>query len=144
MRKNELGADAFASVMNIATHSRVTPYIRTLKNIRGLTLLADDPDHYTYPAIKAALQLNPLSLAQSDVHERFRIATTIRTRINGSYDDYIRYTRAVRYAVRRLTGKNKEHDLKNEKIDYDLVKSLVDDTRRAYVQLFGREISPVK
>lgn len=143
-RKNESGADAFAIMMNIAASGKVTAYAKTLMRIRGLALLADDPDHYTKSAIDAVLQLGTGRLSQSDVFERFRLATEIRTKISGSYDDYIHYRDACYFATRLLTGEIKEAQLSKEQIDLELVHSLVNDTREIYRNLLHREITPLK
>jgi hypothetical protein len=141
MSRDESGADAFGIIMNIASHGSVTLYARMLQNIRGLTLLlGDDVDHYTYPAIGAVLQMDPIQLAQTNVQERFQLATSIRNQVVGSYDDYIRYNIAAYCAARQLGGRIGAIAPSQEKVDLNMVRALVADTRRAYRSLTGRDI----
>ena len=144
MRKNELGADAFATIMNIGDHGHVTPYVQTLRNIRGLTLLTDDPNHYSYQAIGAALQMDPVELVQRNVREHFNSATSIGQRVVGTYDDHVRYTNAAFYATKQLGRQAEETGLSKENLDYDLMRTLVMETRNAYYNLTGQEIPPAR
>lgn len=144
MLKNEAGADAFGSIMNIARHGSITPYVGTLKNIRGLALLNDDHIHYTYSVIDNVLQMDATTLAKKDVRERFRLASTVRDRAIGSYDDYIRYRTAAHYATRQLGREVEAKDVLQGSQDPDLVRTLVKATQRAYYNLTGRKLSSVK
>lgn len=144
MRKNELGADAFATIMNIGDHGGVIPYMQTLRNIRGLTLLTDDPNHYSYQAIGAALKMEPEELVQSNVRERFNYATSICERVVGTYDEHVRYTNAAYYATKQLGRQAEATGLSKENLDYDQVRTLVMETRNAYYNLTGREIPPAR
>ena len=142
--KNELGADAFGSIMNISDHGRVTRYIYTLHNIRALTLLAGDYDHYTYEVVKALLQSDIPGLVKCDIKDRFRISTTIRNRLNGSYDDYVLYRREADAARRIIAGEKEINNFSIKDGEYKKVKILLGDTRRAYKELFGHNITSAK
>ena len=144
MRKNELGADAFATIMNIGDHEGIMPYAQTLRNIRGLSLLADDPNHYSYQAIGATLKMEPVEIVQSNVRERFNSATSISDRVVGTYYDHVLYTNAAYYATKQLGRQAEETGLSKENLDYDQVRILVMDTRNAYYNLTGQEIPPAR
>lgn len=144
MIKDESGADAFGIIMNIAAQGTVSPYARMLKNIRGLTLLGDDPNHYTYPAIGAVLQMDPVKLSQLNIQERFKLARKISNQVVGNYDDYIRYITAAYYVTEQL---GKKSDMKVQgltNVDHDMVKRLLMDTHRAYRDLTGQELPPAR
>ena len=140
MLKNEAGADAFGIIMNIAAHDSITPYARTLGHIRALTLLRNDPNHYTYPAICAVLQLDPAKLAQDDVRERFQVASTLRDRVVGNYDEYVRYMIAAYHAMKQLDVHDGEDKLGQTEVDRKLVKVLIEQTRDSYHRLTGHEM----
>ena len=140
MRKDEAGADAFGIIMNIAAHGVVTPYARRLMHIRCLSLLGNDPYHYTFPAINAVLQLDPMSLAKSDVQERFQLASTIRDRTVGNYDDYVRYAIAAAHAIKQLGVSAGEDTSLHAEVDNTMVEGLLDQLRASYLSLIGREM----
>lgn len=140
MLKNETGADAFGIIMNIAAHDSITPYARTLMHIRALTLLNNDPNHYTYPAIAAVLQLDPTKLAHDDVRERFRIASTLRDRVVGTYDEYVRYMVAAYHAMKQLGVHGGQDKPGQIEVDRELVSQLIGQTQDAYRSLTGREM----
>lgn len=145
MLKDEAGADAFGAIMNIADHGAITPYARGLRTVRGLALLGGDPNHYTYATLGAVLKLDPAALAGDDVRRRFKLATTLRDRIVGNYDDYLRYAGAAMIAMRRLgvttTGKPV---IDRGESTQALAKTLVDDTRACYRTLTGRPLPTAK
>ena len=144
MLRDEAGADAFGVIMNIAAHGAITAYARTLRNVRGLALLEDDPNHYTYEAIGAALQMDPVALERADVRERFRIATKIRNRTGGDYDDYVRYAVAAYHAMKALGVQPMEEKFSRGTVDRELVQALVRQTRSCYRDLVGRDMPPVQ
>ena len=143
-RKNEAGADAYGIIMNIAVHGAVTSYAQSLMNIRGLSLLGDDPNHYTYPAIGKVLRMEPEKLMQRDAQQRFRLATEIRDQTVGSYDDYVRFMVAAVHVSQQLGGAVVKNDFTQETLDRDLMRTLIMDTHSAYRNLTGREFRPVK
>jgi hypothetical protein len=135
--KDESGADAFGILMNIAEHGTRTAYSRTLRNIRGLTLLCRDTDHYTYWSIGAVLQMDPAKLAHQDVHNIFRIATELRDSVIGSYDDYVRYANAANHAM-KILGISPDIDGSSDATPDDkMVKLLVSSTKKAYYNITG-------
>lgn len=140
MLRNEAGADAFGVLMNIAAHAAVTPYVRILKLIRGLTLLDEDPDHYTYPAIAAALQVEPRRVVRADVQARFQLATRIRDKVVGSYSDYVHYAAAAERAMCRLGVPPRLAQYNEIKVGRARVEALVAQTRSAYQQLTGHPL----
>lgn len=143
MIRNESGADAFAILMQMASHGRVTAYARTLKLIRGLTLLGGDPGHYTYPAINAALQVDAHRLRLNDVRHVVQLATQIRNDIVGSYDDYLQYAIAAEHAMVKMGVLVSVPQFAKSHADPALVEKLIAQTREAYRELTGHEL-PVK
>ena len=139
-RKNELGADAFGIIMNLAANRKVTDYAKRIKNIRGLALLNNDIDHYTYDSIATALELDPVKLSESSVTERFKIASKIRRQYFGTYDEYVRYMQAAEFAAQHLSMQSEENELINEELDTRQVWKIVKDTRESYQSLVGEEI----
>lgn len=140
MRKDEAGADAFAVIMNIAEHGRRTAYARTLQNIRGLALLADDPNHDTYATVGAVLQMDPAALAKTDVRERFRLATAVRNRTVGTYADYLRYAAAAFSVMESLGIETQEGPFDSQPPNPTRVSELIIETRRSYRKLFGHDL----
>jgi len=142
MLRDESGADAFALINQIARRGTVGQDARTLRRIRGLTLLAGDPEHYTYPTLKAVLALKPSRLARLDVHQRFRLATELRDRTVGSYAHYLRFARAANEAMRHL-GVGIAHTLRNgHAARKNVVLRMVEETQRCYRALLGRTLPP--
>ena len=137
--KNELGADAFAVMMNIGTHNGVTAYAKTLNNIRGLALLTGDFDHLTHGVIAEVLEMNPDKIVRANVYERFRLASEMRSRFAGSYEDYISYSTAAKYVFRHLHGR-KEMEKNTDKPDEDRVQALLAETHQAYRNLTGHDL----
>lgn len=141
MLKDEAGADAFGAIMNIAEHGAITHYVKTLRTIRGLALLAGDPNHYTYATLGAVFKLDPAALADDDVRRRFELATSIRDRTAGSYDHYLRYAAAATIAMRRLgvttTGKPV---FDGKATTQTLARTLIDHTRTCYRALTGQPL----
>lgn len=140
MLRNEDGADAFGILRQMAEHGKVTAYDRTLGLIRGLTLLNDDPNHYTYPAIEAALQVDPQTLEYDNVQACFRLATRIRDRVSGSYADFLRYAAAAERAMLGLGVTPGLLQFKNARVDQSLVKKLIVQTRHAYQDFTGHPL----
>ncbi|MBI1423335.1 MAG: hypothetical protein GC149_07705 [Gammaproteobacteria bacterium] len=138
--KDELGADAFGVLMNIAEHGSLTAYSRKLRNIRRLALLCCDSSHYTYQAIDAVLKMAPAQLAQKNVRERFRIASRLRDRLAGSYEDYLRYANAAYHAMIQLGSELETGLFTDTEPDAELVKALVKSTKAAYRDLTGHEM----
>ena len=140
MLRDELGADTFGIIMHIAEHSAITDYARSLANVRGLALLAGDPNHFTYDAITAVFALDAAQLTKDNIRKRFQLATEIRNRIVGSYDDYIRYAKAACQAMIIMGTKPQAFDYGCSDIDRDLIKELVAHTHSCYRELVGREL----
>lgn len=138
--KNESGADAFGILMNIAEHGTITSYARMLKNIRGLTLLNGDTDHYTYRSIGATLRLDPAAVSKKNVQELFHLATQLRNRIAGGYDDYVRYAIAANQAMKQLGEQPEVEQADDVKPDNTMVKTLIDATKDAYKSLTGQSV----
>jgi hypothetical protein len=139
--KNESGADAFGILMNMAEHGSITAYARTLKNIRGLTLLCGDTDHYTYRSINAALQIDPGTLTGKNVKAIFRLATRLRNRVVGSYQDYLCYLGAATQAIKQLGIEPDIEPHCDIKPDNVIVSRLLDATKDAYRKLTGTALS---
>lgn len=140
MRRNEDGADAFAVLMQMKSHGRVTADTRTLKLIRGLTLLGKDPDHYTYPAIEAALQVRPIKSKLNDVQSCFRVATRIRNSVVGSYTDFLRFAAAEQQAMIKLGVSLDVCPFDSTGADPAIVDKLISKTRDAYRKLTGHPL----
>ena len=140
MLKNETGADAFGMIMHIAAYRALTAYARTLARIRGLTLLGDDPNHFTYPAINAVLKQNPQTLAADTLQQRFELASRISKEVVGSYDDYLRYAVAAQQAMDKLGIVHDDKKVQHAEVDVELEKSLLADTRDAFRALVGHEL----
>lgn len=143
MLRNEAGADAFAILMHMMAQGRITQDDRTLKLIRGLSLINGDPDHYTYPAISAALQIDPKQLIDGKVNTCFRLATQIRERVVGSYSDYLRYAAAAERTMRSLGISSAREHYSDLKVDHKYVEQLKTLTRRAYQDLTGHALPAV-
>ena len=144
MLKDEAGADAFGVIMNIAAHGEITPYARTLLNVRGLALLGDDPNHYTYNALAAVLQTDPATLTHTNTQERFRLATQIRNRTVGDYDDYVRYAVTAYQAMKSLGVQPMKKKFSQGTVDRELLKTLLTHTRSCYRDLIGRDMPPTR
>lgn len=138
--KDESGADAFGILMNIAEHGSRTAYARTLMNIRGLALLCGDVGHYTYRSIGAALQIDPATLTNKDVRGIFRVASQLRDRVVGSYEDYVRYANAAYHAMKLLGVEPEAEQSSKVEPDKKMVKALVRSTKDAYRSLIGRAL----
>lgn len=143
-RKDEAGADAFGVIMNLANHSSRTSYAQTLQYIRGLTLLGNDPNHYTAPAIAAVLQLDPTEFAGDDIHAHIQIASQIRDRIIGNYADYVQYAIAANHAMKQLGIKNLDMELLGKTADSRLVTKLLESTHQDYRKLTGHVLPTAK
>lgn len=140
MLRNEDGADAFAILMQMKTHRRVTAYMRTFRLIRGLTLLEKDPDHYTDPAIEAAMQVNLKKNRLADVRSCIRVATGIRNRVVKSYTDFLRFAVAAEQAMIKLGVSPDFRQYDKYKADPVLVNKLIARTRMAYQKLTGHPL----
>jgi len=140
MLRDESGADAFALITQIARQGVITQDAKALREIRGLTLLAGDPDHYTYRTLGAVLKLDPEYLARMDVRQRFRLASDLRDRTVGSYADYMSYARAAAAAIHNLRVDVPRPPNRQRPADEDAVRKLIADTRRCYRRLTGRPL----
>ena len=136
--KDESGADAFGILMNIAEHGSITAYARMLRNIRGLTLLSGDTDHYTYRRIGAALRIEPDTLKGKDVKAIFQLASRLRDKVVGSYNDYLCYVSAANQAMKLLGAEPYVEQECDVKPDDATVSRLLDATKDAYRKLTGK------
>jgi hypothetical protein len=139
MWRNEAGADAFGILMHLAESGRLTPYAQNLSLIRGLTLLNADPNHYTYPVFKDVLQQDVARLAASNVRDRFRLATRIRNKVTGSYQDYLRYAVAAQSAMQRLGIDQDGENFSGTTADPAMVEKLIRQVKSNYLKLVGRK-----
>lgn len=144
MLKHEAGADAFGLIMHIAEHNSITAFARMLKPVRGLAFLGEDPNHFTYLALDAVLKHDPAELANMDLESRFLLATRIRRQVVGSYDDYLRYARAAKQAMRQLGLSVRPGNFGKAKVDENVVKRLLRYTQNSYHALTGHDLPPAR
>jgi hypothetical protein len=135
--RNERGADAFAVIMNMAAAGAVTDYARRLADIRGLALINGDPNHDTYGAIRAALQLDPAVLKNSSLRRRVALASELRLRGIGGYQGYVAHRRAAYRAMGRLAVQPDDSVFADGPVDNSRVERLVKRTRACYQDLVG-------
>ncbi len=140
MQKEESAADAFGLIMHIAAHQSITHYARTLRYIRGLSLLNGDINHYTYQSLNVALQQDPAILAKDNVQARFRLASHISTQVVGGYEDYLRYAQAACFLIRRWGKRCDQGNFGQTVSSMKLVNKLLNDTRKCYRALVGKEL----
>jgi len=144
MFRHEAGADAFGVIMQLAEHQTSDRDAHVLEQIRALTLLNDDPNHFTCAAISAVLQLGPKKLAADDVRTRFEIASRIRDQVVGSYDNYLHYAIAAEFAMKDLGVKPVGEKFKSENVETITVDRLVEQVRSSYHDLVGQALQDEK
>lgn len=140
MLREESGADAYGLIMHMARQGSQDSYGSLLRRIRGLSLLNDDINHYTYQSLGLALKQQPDKLANQDVATLRILAEQISKKVIGSYEDYLRYAQAACVAVNQLGSQCVTDDYRQQAVDKDLVRSLVRDTRESYRALVGHDL----
>jgi len=140
--RNEHGADAFAAIMNIADHGRVTEYIRTLTKIRSLSLLGEDLQHYTSDAIRFVITLSPDKLKQMSIDQRVQLASQIRLNTVGNYNNYIKFAIAANDATSTLGISAPTDSFSEKQINISsLANHLVSQVYYNYKELIGTKYS---
>jgi hypothetical protein len=143
---NEIGADAYAVAMNVAAYGEVTAYARHITEIRGLSLLYGDPDHFTYRAMNRVINMDPEQLAGMSVRDVFKLATQVRDMVAPDYDAYVDYRAAACKAMNALGVEGEpfgepDHELDADKIN-EMADAMVNDSRSCYKEMFGRPYGP--
>ncbi len=142
-RRNEMSADAYGLAMHILKYGTDSQYVRTLIAVRGLSLMAGDPDHYTPLSMGATLENLCQQVDSGSALERaLAVATTVRDTFDRGYEDYLKYRYAAYLAMRRLgveddVGPSVLARLPGYQPDPARVDKLLHDTSVHYQLLFG-------
>jgi hypothetical protein len=142
-RRNEMAADAYGLAMHILKFGPDSQYVRTLIAVRGLSLMAGDPDHYTPVSMGATLENLCQQVDSGSALERaLAVATTVRDTLDRGYEDYLKYRYAAYLAMRRLgveddVGPSVLARLPGYQPDPARVDKLLHDTSMHYQLLFG-------
>ena len=148
-RRNETAADAYGLAMHILNYGTDSQYVSNLIAIRGLSLLAGDPDHYTPEAMGATLQhLCERAEPGPDIDRSLAIAATVRETFIQGYEDYLKFRYAAFQAMTRLgvddeDGPSFLAELPGYQPDPARVEALVRDTAAHYQLLFASPLHGV-
>jgi len=146
-RQNENAADAFAMAMHIQAHGAENNQYRSMMHIRGLALLAGDPDHYTAPALEALPEvLNRSREPAAGLERAFAVSQQIRKQFDSGYEEYLKYRDAASRLICRLcVGEVPDPGLLREIPGYvperERAEQLARATARHYQALFGRPLN---
>lgn len=142
-RRNETAADAYGLAMHILKYGTDSQYVSTLIAIRGLSLLAGDPDHYTTGAMGATLRhLCKRPDPGPDIDRSLAIAARIRETFIQGYEDYLKFRYAAFQAMSRLGVEDEDGpsflaELPGYQPDPAHAETLLLDTAAHYQLLFA-------
>jgi len=148
-RGNETAADAYGLAMHIQKYGVDSQYVRNLIAIRGLSLLAGDPDHYTSEAMGTTLRhLCERADPGSDFDRSLAIASAARKTFIPGYEDYLKYRYTAFLAMSRLGVEDEDGpsllaELPGYQPDPARVEALVRDTAAHYQLLFASPLHGV-
>lgn len=143
MLREESAADTYGLLMHLSRQDSLDSFGRLIRQIRGLSLLSDDINHYTYVALGLALKQEVKNLKNKDCNSLRIIANQIGKKVFASYESYLRYAQAACKAVNHLGGQCAVDDYRSQDVDEELVHSLIRATRESYRELVGHEL-PVR
>lgn len=95
MFRNENGADAYGIAMHIRSKGVHTQYVHNLRRVRALSILNNDPNHYTDKAIDQVLALAPGRLVEMDAKSVFRLAFKISQKVAPDSRRYLHFRAAA-------------------------------------------------
>ena len=138
----EKAADAFALAMHLKKHKRLTPFVRNLSRIRGVSIYNGDPDHYTSDAIRQLLNVPVAEIVNMSDAEVFKLANQIKDKLTINYNEYLQYLASAIKATEKLGGtipeqEQLEQKLAGVKVNAELVNKLVESTRQHLSELQG-------
>lgn len=140
---NEKGADVYGLIMHAFKYGADTNYAKTLIDIRGMSLLVGDPDHYSCTAMMAAMQRFPeLADNGSVVESALAMAAKLRDETDCGYEEYLKYRYAASRAMRRFgitdpIGHAVLGELPDYKPEPARVDTLLREASKHYQQLLG-------
>lgn len=138
--RNESGADAFGAAMRLRD-SGSDHYVRNLIHIRALTLVQEDPEHFTDRSMCRVLYAYPAEIDGKTVGEVFAFASRVRDQEVSDYEAYVAFVAAVLRASERLGVPVAEHrraQFAGVEADADATDALVFRVLSSYRQLFAR------
>lgn len=138
--RNENGADAFGIAMRLLERGN-RDYVDNLIRIRALTLLQEDPDHYTDRSMQGVIAVYPAAIRGRSARELFELATRIRDREVADYDAYIVFRAAALRASERLgapVSDQSRAQFAGIEPDATVTESLIYRVLTSYRQLFAR------
>ena len=141
--RSEKGADVYGLIMHAFKYGADTNYANTLTDIRGMSLLVGDPDHYSCTAMTAAMQRFPeLADNGSVVESALTVAAKSRNETDCGYEEYLKYRYAASRAMRRFgitdpIGHAVLGELSYYKPEPARVDTLLREASKHYQQLFG-------
>ena len=139
---SELGADAYALIMNIKNRGKITSFAINVNRIRGCALLTADPNHLTCKAIEKINKIPPDQISSLNEKEAFDLALETRNKLTMTHDEYLQFISSAVEAMRQL---DVDADLTEEEstvirrveADPKQVKALIKRTRKCFAELGG-------
>lgn len=138
--RNESGADAFGIAMRLREHDDQS-YVSNLMRIRALTLIQQDPDHFTDRSMRRVLEVYPGAVRDKSVQELFDLATRIRDREVSDYGAYLAFRAAALRASEQLGAPVSEENretFSGVEPDVTMTDALIYRVLTSYRQLFAR------
>lgn len=100
--RNEMAADAFAVAAHLARTGRDGGFVTKLARLRGLALLAGDPQHFTFDAIEQVRRMDAAELAAMSPQQRLALARRIGAQQLGDYPRFVRFWASAYQAMAEL------------------------------------------
>ena len=138
--RNENGADAFAIAMRLQDRGPGR-YVQNLIRIRALSLLQQDPEHFTDGSMRSMVQTYPGGIVGQPMQKLFESATRIRDQQVPDYDGYLAFAAAALRAGEELGGEAAQPGLQpygDIEPDAAMLGTLTFRVLSSYRQLFAR------
>lgn len=133
-------ADTFALGMNIREHAGRTDFSRIIGQLRALSILYGDPNHYTFPIIQKLLGIDREIIMSASEQQLFRLSSDLRDKVVADYDKYLRFVASAREVMVRLRKKPEIHpDVGSVEYDEELVQELLLIVQRSYMNIIGNK-----